>query len=187
MPPPHNTPVAPHPATPPPPTPGGRYVAESAGGRQDQKDHTLDEGDDTWVVSAFVTSHASWMFMPALCIQGRPHGPVPLPVAGATAFWLPAPRQRIISSTPTRNAQELRHAHIADVFTTLAGRFRDFQGRNKAAKYQIAGKGESRGAAHVGCWANEARAWPPKLRRHLPHSPANSLPPPHHLPHARPR
>ena len=41
--------------------------------------------------------------------------------------------------TRTQSPQELRHSHIADVFTTLAGRFRDFQARNKAAKYQIAG------------------------------------------------
>ncbi|KIY93727.1 SNARE-interacting protein KEULE [Monoraphidium neglectum] len=62
-----------------------RYVAESAGGKQEVKDHLLDESDETW--------------------------------------------------------GELRHAHIADVFSTLAGRFKEFQAKNKAAKYQIQGKG----------------------------------------------
>ena len=35
---------------------------------------------------------------------------------------------------------ELRHAHIADVYTTLSKRMTDFQDKNKAAKYQT-GKG----------------------------------------------
>lgn len=61
-----------------------RYAAESAGGKQEVKDHILDESDETWV--------------------------------------------------------ELRHNHIADVWSTLAGRFKEFQSKNKAAKYQIAGK-----------------------------------------------
>lgn len=35
---------------------------------------------------------------------------------------------------------ELRHAHIADVYTSLSRRMTEFQDRNKAAKYQV-GKG----------------------------------------------
>lgn len=31
---------------------------------------------------------------------------------------------------------ELRHAFIADVYSTLANKFRDFQSKNKAAKIQ---------------------------------------------------
>jgi hypothetical protein len=37
--------------TPPPPsTLSPSYVAESGTGRQEEKDHVLDEGDETWVV-----------------------------------------------------------------------------------------------------------------------------------------
>lgn len=63
-----------------------RYKADTASGKQDLKEHILDEQDDLWV--------------------------------------------------------QLRHSHIADVYTTLAKRFQEFQERNKAAKYQVGGKGE---------------------------------------------
>ncbi|KAF8058348.1 hypothetical protein HT031_005666 [Scenedesmus sp. PABB004] len=36
---------------------------------------------------------------------------------------------------------ELRHAHIADVYASLAKRMAEFQGRNKAAQYSAAAKG----------------------------------------------
>ncbi len=55
-----------------------RYTAESQSGKQESRDHTLDDNDALWV--------------------------------------------------------ELRHSHIADVYTTLAKRFGDFQEKNRAAK-----------------------------------------------------
>ncbi|KAI8472381.1 MAG: Sec1-like protein [Monoraphidium minutum] len=86
-----------------------RYVAEAASGRQEPREHVLDEADETWV--------------------------------------------------------ELRHAHVADVFTTLAGRFKDFQSKNKAAKYQIAGKGD--GSAMTGSSIKGLIAALPQFRETL--------------------
>lgn len=64
-----------------------RYAAESQSGREEAREHRLDDStDETWA--------------------------------------------------------EFRHQHVADVFAALAARFKDFQSRNRAAKYQVGGGGE---------------------------------------------
>lgn len=50
-------------------------------------------------------------------------------------------KDHILDDSSDELWRELRHEHIADVYSSLSKRFTDFQDKNKAAKYQT-GKGE---------------------------------------------